>query len=125
MTKMTEREIYTGIMNGTLDAETVSAFCEKKIAALDARAEKAKERAAAKREAGDELQSLVLNALTDEFATRDEITAKVDFEDVSVAKIGYRLTSLVKAGLAEKSEATIPGVDGGKARKVAVYRLMA
>ena len=122
MTKMTEREIYTGIMNGTLDAETVSAFCEKKIAALDARAEKAKERAAAKREAGDELQSLVLNALTDEFATRDEITAKVDFEDISVAKVGYRLTSLVKAGLAEKSETTIPGTDGAKARKVAVYR---
>ena len=122
MTKMTEREIYTGIMNGTLDAETVSAFCEKKIAALDARAEKAKERAAAKREAGDELQSLVLNALTDEFATRDEITAKVDFEDISVAKVGYRLTSLVKAGLAEKSETVIPGGEGVKARKVAVYR---
>lgn len=122
MTKMTEREIYTGIMNGTLDAEAVTAFCEKKIAALDARAEKAKERAAAKREAGDELQTLVLNALTDEFATRDEITAKVDFEDVSVAKVGYRLTSLCKAGLAEKSETTIPGTDGAKARKVAVYR---
>ena len=123
MTKMTEREIYTGIMNGTLDAETVSAFCEKKIAALDARAEKAKERAAAKREAGDELQSLVLNALTDEFATRDEITAKVDFEDVSVAKVGYRLTSLCKAGLAEKGETVIPGGEGVKARKVAVYKL--
>ena len=98
------------------------AFCQKEVDALAARAQKAKDRAAEKRAEGDELQSAVLEALTDELATRQEITDRIEGEDISVAKVGYRLTQLVKNGQAVKEEVTVAGEDG-KNRKVAAYRL--
>lgn len=99
----------------------IVAFCEKEIAALDNRAAKAKERAAIKRAEGDELQAAVLAALTDEFATRAEITERVGNPDASVAKVGYRLTQLVASGDAVKDEAVVES--DGKSKKVAVYKL--
>ena len=107
----------------TVSADEIVEFCEKEIAALDSRAAKAKERAAAKREAGDELQTAVLAALTDEFSTRAEVTERVEgIQDVTVAKVGYRLTQLVKNGQAVKDEASVTGEDG-KAKKATVYKL--
>jgi len=127
--KTTKKAFYTAIMDilagneTNISADEVMAFCEKEIATLDARAEKAKERAAEKRAQGDELLEAVLAALTDEPATRDEITARVEFdEEVSVSKVGYRLTQLVRNGQAIKDEATVPNAEG-KSRKVSVYRL--
>ena len=126
--KITKKDYFTAIatyMRGedcAISADDIVEFCEKEIAALGAR-EKAKERAAAKREAGDELQTAVLNALTDEFSTRAEITERVEgVEEVTVAKVGYRLTQLVKNGLAIKDEASVTGEDG-KAKKATVYKL--
>ena len=105
-----------------IDTEGIVAFCDKEIVALDTRAAKAKERAAEKRAEGDELQAAVLEALTDELSTRQDVTDRIDGEDVTVAKVGYRLSQLVKAGKAVKEEITIAGEDG-KNRKVAAYRL--
>ena len=104
------------------DLDGIVEFCDKEIEALSTRAAKAKERAAAKRAEGDELQAVVYAALTDEPATREEVTEKIDGDDVSVAKVGYRLTSLVAAGKAVKEEVTIEGEDG-KTKKKAAYRL--
>ena len=127
--KITKKDYFAAIaaiMRGedcAVSADEIVEFCEKEIAALDTRAVKAKERAAAKREAGDELQTAVLNALTDEFSTRAEITERVEgVEEVTVAKVGYRLTQLVKNGLAVKDEASVTGEDG-KAKKATVYKL--
>ena len=122
--EMTKREILTGIMEDTLDRDVIIAFCEKEIAALDRKADKAKERAAAKREAGDELQNLVAGALTADFATRDDITARVAESDAeaTVGKVGYRLTQLVKSGVAQKAEAIVEDEEGKK-KKVTVYAL--
>lgn len=129
--KITKRERYESIMAlcetvGAVegfDMDGIVAFCQKEVDALAARAQKAKDRAAEKRAEGDELQSAVLEALTDELATRQEITDRVDPSyEASVAKIGYRLTSLVKAGKAVKEEITIAGEDG-KNKRVAAYRL--
>ena len=129
--KITKRERYESIMAlcetvGAVegfDMDGIVAFCQKEVDALAARAQKAKDRAAEKRAEGDELQAAVLEALTDELATRQEITDRVDPSyEASVAKIGYRLTSLVKAGKAIKEEVTVAGEDG-KNRKVAAYRL--
>lgn len=123
MTKMTEREFYEGLKAGTIDHETIVAFCDKKIAALDHRNEKAKERAAAKREAGDPLMEVVFEALTDEPATRADITARIEgIEELTVSKVGFRLSALVKAGRAVKEEVSVEGEDG-KSKKVAAYRL--
>lgn len=122
MTKMTKKDILTGIMDGTLDRDAIVAFCEKEIASLDAKALKAKERAAKKRAEGDELQAVVESLLTDEPQTREQIAAQIEGEDVSVAKVGYRLSNLVKIGKAVKSDVIVPD-DNGKNRKLAGYAI--
>ena len=108
-----------------VDAETAIAFCEKEIASLDAKAAKAKERAAAKKAESDALLTLIEETLTDEFETIADITAKVVETDseATVGKVTNRLTKLVTAEIAEKTELTIPGKDGAKARKVKGFRI--
>lgn len=134
MEKITKREMFEAIKAAfttgecELTAETVTAFCDKEIAALDAKAAKAKERAAAKKAEADVLMSQVKDALNaDEFQTIADISAVVAEvnADATVSKTTYRLTKLVEAGLAEKTQVSIPAVDGGKARKVQAYRLVA
>ena len=126
--KITKKDYYNAIMavlngGGTdIPVADMVAFCEKEINALTTRAEKAKERAAEKRAEGDELQAAVLAALTDEPATRQDVTDRIEGEDVSLAKVGYRLTALVKQGLAVKEEIAVTGEDG-KSKKMAAYRL--
>jgi len=128
--KVTKRERYESIKAlcnvagdvGDIDVAGIIAFCDKEIETLDARAEKAKERAATKRAESDELTEVVYNVLTDEPAPIDEIVARIGSEDVTKGKVTYRLTSLVKAGRAVKTEASMPGADG-KARKVSVYAI--
>lgn len=135
MEKITKREMFVAIKTAmetgeacVYDAETVIAFCDKEIAALDNKAAKAKERAAAKKAEADVLYDQVKDALNaDEFQTIADIAAVVAEvnADATVSKTTYRLTKLVEAGLAEKTQITIPAVDGGKARKVQGYRLVA
>lgn len=126
--KITKKDYYNAIIalargeEVAVDVDSIVAFCEKEINALATRAEKAKERAAEKRAEGDELQAAVLAALTDEPATRQDVAARIEGEDVTVAKVGYRLTQLVKAGHAVKEDLTVVGEDG-KNKKVAGYRL--
>lgn len=109
-------------VDGEFDFAALTAFCENEIGLLDKKAAKAKATAAAKKAEKDELCLAVEATLTEEYQTRDEITAQIEGEDVTVAKVGYRLTKLVELGAAEKTEVSVPGADG-KARKVVAYRL--
>ena len=130
MEKITKREMFEAIKETfetgscKFDAATVMAFCDKEIASLDAKAAKAKERAAAKKAEADVLMDQVRDALTGEFATIADIAAAVAEvnADATVSKVTYRLTKLVEAGDAEKTDVTVPGVDGAKARKVKAFR---
>ena len=130
MEKITKREMFEAIKEtfetGTckFDAATVMAFCDKEIASLDSKATKAKERAAAKKAEADVLMDQVKDALTGEFQTIADIAAAVAEvnADATVSKVTYRLTKLVEAGDAEKTDVSVPGVDGGKARKVKAFR---
>ena len=136
MEKMTKRNVYealinyatTGVMSydgNEITAEALAAFAENEIALLDKKAVKAKERAAQKRAEGDELTDAVRAAMSAEnFEPIADIAARIEGEDVTVAKVTYRLTQLVKNGEAEKSELTIPGGEGQKARKVQGYKLI-
>lgn len=134
MEKITKRAMFEAIASGvqtgefTVDVDAIVDFCDKEIAALDKKAAKAKERAAAKAAEADAMTDLVASALsTDEFkpiANIAAIVAEAD-ADATVSKVTYRLTKLVNAGVAEKQEITVPGVDGGKARKVQGYRAIA
>ena len=130
--KITKREMYAGIIeamktgDSPIAVDEVIAFCEKEIEALDKKALKAKERAAEKRAAGDELTEAVKAALTDEFATRADIAAKVAEtfgEDATIAKVGYRLTQLAASGVAESTDIKIAATETSKARSVKGYKL--
>ena len=120
--KITKKEMDTNIMNLLSDNEAIVAFCEHEIELLDKKAVKAKETAAKKKAAGDELTDAVASVLNDEFQTIADVTAQIEGEDVTNAKVQYRLNALVKAGAAEKAEVTLEGTDGKKARKVVAYR---
>ncbi len=130
MEKITKREMFEAIKETfetgscKFEADVVMAFCDKEIAALDSKAAKAKERAAAKKAEADVLMTQVAEALTGEFATIADIAAAVAEvnADATVSKVTYRLTKLVEAGVAEKTDVTIPGGDGVKARKVKAFR---
>lgn len=128
MEKLTKRNVYEALLKmvetGTLEIteDELKTFCENEIALLDKKAEKAKERAATKRAEGDALTDAVRAALTGEFEPIADIAARIDGEDVTVSKVSYRLTQLVKAGEAEKEQITIPATEGQKARKIMGYK---
>ena len=139
MEKYTKRNMFEAIVNfangghmafedaeGTVHVVTndvLAEFAEKEIDALDKKAEKAKERAAKRRAEGDELMAAVREALSDEFETIADITAKIEGDDVTVAKVQYRLGQLYKNGEADKGDITIPGGEGVKARHVVAYKM--
>ena len=120
--KITERDIYNSIINGTADPDVLVEFAEKKLAQLDHRNEKAKERAAAKRAEADELLEVVRSYVTSEPQTREDITNAMiaDGHEVTPGKVGYRLTAMAKANEIAKAEANVPNAEG-KARRVMVY----
>lgn len=123
MTKITKKDMFKTIASLLADNAEVVAFCDNEIALLEKKAAKAKETAAKKKAEGDELRDVVFTAMSDtDFETIADIAARIEGEDVTVAKVTYRLTSLVKAGLAEKTEVTIPATETSKARKVCAYR---
>lgn len=94
------------------------AFVEKKIAQIDAKAEKAREKAAEAKAEGDKLRAAVEAVLTGEAQLIADITAQVEGEEVTRAKVTSRLTQLVKAGVAEKETVTVDG------KKLAAYKLV-
>ena len=112
--KITKKEYFAmvaEIVNGS-DAENkaeLMEFIQKQVEALDKKADKAKERAAEKRAAGDELYATVVACLTAEGQTREDILAQVEGEDLSVAKIGARLTQAIKNGVAVKESIKVEG----------------
>ena len=121
-TKMTEREIYTAMLNGALDAEIAKEFAEKKLAQLDKRNASAKVRAEKKRAEGDALTEAVFSFVTDEPKTREQITAELveAGHDVTVGKVQARLTRLFNEDRIAKAKAKVENEEG-KAKTVTVY----
>lgn len=132
-TKITKRDRYTALIAVLKAADTVDTdlieFCENEIALLDKKSAKAKETAAAKKTEVDTLTVTIQEALgtlaDGAFATIADVTAMVavDDEDITNAKVSYRLSQLVKAGVAESTDVKIPASEGSKARTIKGYRL--
>lgn len=127
--KITKKEYYTmlkDIVRGDSNSEMTNSqyelieFIDKQIEAIETKAEKAKEKAAEKKANGDELREVVQSVLTNEYQTIDAIASQINGEDVTKAKITARLTSLVKAGLATKSD--LRNEETGKTQKA--YKLI-
>lgn len=119
---MTKREMYDviGSVFATTDREDkdeILAFVEKEKAALDRKNEKAKERAAEKRAAGDELRERVKGVLGSEPMTIGEILDALGDESLTSAKITARTRQLVAAGAIEKQMVKVEG------RKLTAYTL--
>lgn len=121
--KITKKDWYAQIRtvveaSDNEQKDGILAFIDHEVELLEAKAAKAAERAASKKADGDELRNAVQAVLTDELQTIDVITAQIDGEDVTKAKVTARLTQLVKAGVAAKD--MVKTEDG---RKVTAYKL--
>ena len=124
--KITKRMILEAIRtvaeNGNVDfgdavsADDVINYVDATITQLDNKAAKAKEKAAEKKIEGDALRAAIESLLTNDFQTIDAIAAAIKDPDVTKSKVTARLTQLVKAGLAHKSQ--IKTEDG---RKIMAY----
>ena len=91
----TKRE-WLNEIKAELTDEGQIGFINEQLAQLDSKAEKARIRAAAKREAGDELRERIFNVLTDEPKTIPAIVAELNDEEISEAKARARLSQLVQ-----------------------------
>lgn len=116
--KITKKEKYAIIAEAMADNAMIVEFCENEIAALEKKAEKAKERAAKKRAEGDELKNVVASILTSEFQTISDVAEQIEGEDITVGKISYRLNALVKEGIAVKEDVTVE-VNGKNSKRKA------
>lgn len=138
MEKITKRQMYTAMINFanegsfSFDAgdgeimvvapDEIVAFAENEIALLDKKAAKAKETAAKKKTEADALTDVIAQALGEDFEPIADIAARIEGDDVTVAKCTYRLNKLVELGLAEKQAIKVPGSDGKKSRTIQGYK---
>lgn len=102
-----------------LDLAMLQEFVAGEIGSLARKSEKAKAKAAEKKTELDELAQVVLSALTAEPMTRDQVAEQIEGEDVTVAKVGARLSKLVSLGYAEKSEVAAVSASGKKTTRMA------
>ena len=121
--KVTKKDWYAQIRavveaSDNEQKEGILGFIDHEVELLEAKAAKAAERAASKKADGDELRNAVQAVLTDELQTIDAITAQIEGEDITKAKVTARLTQLVKAGIATKDM-----VKTEDSRKVTAYKL--
>ena len=129
--KLTKKDFYAALkemvimseveMVGEIPADEVIAFIDKSVEQIDNKATKAKEKAAEKKAAEDDIYKAVVAALTADFQTIDEITAAVQEatgdEEITKSKVTARLTKAVKAEVAKKEQVK------RESRKVMAYAL--
>lgn len=118
-TRMTKKDYFNEIRkvlveNGDSD---LAAVIQHEIDLLENKAVKNKERAAARKIAGDELRDVISNILIDDLQTVDEIVEQIEGEDITKAKVVARLTQLVNLNEAMKEQ--VKTEDG---KKVMAYR---
>lgn len=117
--RMTKKDYFVEIKNVLVEAgeNDLAEVINHEIDLLDNKAVKNKERAAARKIAGDELRDVISNILIDDLQTVDEIVEQIEGEDVTKAKVVARLTQLVNLNEAMKEQ--VKTEDG---KKVMAYR---
>lgn len=122
--KLTKREKFEMVLavEGIATNDELREFIEGEIAILDARAEKAKERAAKKAAEVDALGELVFGVISDKgvVTVADIVTALEDENaEITSAKVVSRLTKLVNSDRVEKKEVSVDK------RKLMTYKVKA
>lgn len=102
----------------TADKDNLLAFIDTNIAQLDAKAAKAKEKAAEKKVEGDELREKIAACLTTEPKDIATILDEIGDEELTRAKVTARLAQLINLGTATKE--VTKTADG---KKATVYKL--
>lgn len=117
--KMTKKDYFAEIKDVLVEAgeNDLAEVMAHEIELLENKAVKNKERAAARKVAGDELRDTISNILIDDLQTVDEIVEQIEGEDITKAKIVARLTQLVNLNEAVKEQ--VKTEDG---KKVMAYR---
>ena len=112
--------------NADITAESMRDFLVGEIELLDKKAAKAKERAATKAAAVDPLAEVVKSCLTTDYKTIADITSAAVAIDpeITTSKVTYRLSQMLKNGIVSKEEIVVPGVAGGKSRKLQTFALV-
>lgn len=127
--KVSKKVVYQAIIDAmttgecTMDPQIIIKMCQNEINMLERRQDKAKERAAEKKAANDELTALIEDLLTNEYQTVADFINQLNDKNMSQQKVVYRLSALAKAGIAEKGEVKVPGSEGSRARTVVAYKL--
>lgn len=111
--KMTKKEMFNLIAELLADNADVVAFCSDEIAKLDAKAEKARARAAEKKAIGDELYTAVIGCVGTDLVTAEDVLAMFENEDgeLTVAKIRAKLSQGVRNGALTKETVKVDGKD--------------
>ena len=123
-TKITKRDYFAELATlvNAYAAEdrkdTLNDFITHEIEMLERRAATARTH---KAEKDDEVMSAVMNALTgaEDFMTIGDVVAKINNEDITAAKVQYRLAKLTRDGMAESTDVKV----GGN-RILKAYRLL-
>lgn len=108
------------------DFKALNDFCANEISQLEKKAEKARERAEKARKAVDVLKDMILEVITADPMTKDEIVAAIqkinpELEIATPGRVITRLSALINEGIITKNSITV-GETGAK-RKVMVYAL--
>lgn len=106
--KITKNEILDMILEECADNDTIVAYCENEKALLANKAVKAKERAAKKKEIGNELRDCIETILTNATApmTREDVLAAIENAEeleLTIAKVGAQISQLVQLDRAHKT----------------------
>ena len=126
MTKVEKFEAIIEVLNEAgADAELIEAMETEKAANIR-KAEKAQERAAAKKEAGDALRATIEGILSDEPMSIDDIVEAIGDESITAGKVRSRVSALVSLGKAEKKSMNMKYTDENgkeKSKRVMTYTL--
>ena len=117
--KLTKKDYFEEIKTVLEEAneKDLAEVMAHEIELLENKAIKNKERAEARKIAGDELRDTISNILIDDLQTVDEIVDQLDNEEITKAKVVARLTQLVNLNEAIKEQ--VKTEDG---KKVMAYR---
>lgn len=109
------------LVDAEVTAADIVAYCDTTIAQLEAKKEKAAETRAKKAAQADALKEQVLALITSEPKTRDDIFVELGSEDpeLSIAKVGARLTKLVAEGVIVKEPIKVKNAEGKSVSKMA------
>lgn len=109
MEKITDTQMYTTIKELCVDNAEVVAFCDKKIAQIEAKNVKSKEKRALKKAETDTFTESVYGVLSTEPMTVAAVVDALGIEGLTNQKVISRLSDLARADRVVKTSVVVDG----------------